>query len=69
MFTTIFLDIKIPGQQSLLTLSVPSMLKITEIKNDVFFFSQFFMLFSSLFGIGITRVKTVFVKSIPFLFP
>ena len=69
MFTTIFLDIKIPGQQSLLTLSVPSMLKITEIKNDVFFFSQFFMLFSSLFGIGITRVKTVFVKRIPFLFP
>ena len=69
MFTTIFLDIKIPGQQSLLTLSVPSMLKITEIKNDVFFFSQFFMLFSSLFGIGITRVKTVFVRRIPFLFP
>ena len=69
MFTTIFLDIKIPGQQSLLTLSVPSMLKITEIKNDVFFFSQFFMLFSSLFGIGITRVKTVFVQRIPYLFP
>ena len=68
MFTTIFLDIKFPGEQSLLTLSVPSMLKITEIKNDVFFFSQLFMLFSSLFEIGITRVKTVFVKRIPFLF-
>ena len=38
MFSTIFLDMKLPGGESLLTLPVPSMLRITEIKNDTFFF-------------------------------
>ena len=32
-----FLNMKITGEKSLLTLPVPSMLKITEIKNDIFF--------------------------------
>ena len=35
MFATIFLDMKIPDEKSLLTLPVQSMLKITEIKNDM----------------------------------
>ena len=56
-----FLDMKIPGEKSLLTLRVPSMLKITEKKNDIFLISHFFMLFSPL-------LETA-VKRIPFLFP
>ena len=63
-----FLDMKIPGEKSLLTLRVPSMLEITEKKNEIFLISHFSMLFSTLFKIGITRVKTA-VKRIPFLFP
>ena len=38
MFASAFLDMKFQGEKPSLTLSVPSMLKITEIKNDIFFF-------------------------------
>ena len=38
MFATIFLDMKIAGEKSLPTLPVPSMIKITEVKNDTLFF-------------------------------
>ena len=63
-----FLDMKIPGEKSLLTLRVPSMLEINEKKNGIFLISHFSMLFSPLFRIDITRAKTA-VKRVPFLFP
>ena len=58
------LDMKVPGEESLLTVPVPSRLIITRIKNDKLFFLHFLMLFSPLFGIRVTRVKTIFVKCI-----
>ena len=39
-----FLNMKIPGEKSLLTLPVPSMLKITEIKNEILFFHTWTLL-------------------------
>ena len=56
MFATIFLDMKIPREKSLVIFPAPSMPKITEIKNEIFLFSF------PLFRIGVARVKTAFVK-------
>ena len=76
MFVTIFFIFKrIPGEKSWLTLPVPSILKLLK-KKMTYLFSHFlvvpqkgfmkarrpYVIFPSLFGIGTTSVKTVFVE-------
>ena len=64
MFRTIFLDIKIQGGKCLLRLPVPSMLKITETKNNhFFFFTLVFMLFFPYIAIKVKLFITYKRKS------
>ena len=56
---------KIPQEKSFLTLPVPSVLKIIELR-----MTHISLVFSLLFEVGTTSVKTAFfVKPMPFLFP